>query len=151
MSSDHSIGLDAAPPYQPNGRSDEQGVPSNAVKQDKGARVFAVIAILLFVCYFIGALTASAGEERGRQTRHGAAGSRFVMPLLASAPPSRMNTLRIVFKGIVAPWSMSRDAQGFGLKAAQGLSVCPSRPISHICDCRAAANFWQGQLEIRWS
>jgi hypothetical protein len=70
MSSDHSFGLDADPPYQPNGRSDEQGVPSNAVKQDKGARVFAVIAILLFVCYFIGALTANA-QEKSAVAKHG--------------------------------------------------------------------------------
>jgi hypothetical protein len=38
-----------------------QGVPnSNAVKQDKGARVFAAIAVFLFACYLIGALTSHA-------------------------------------------------------------------------------------------
>jgi hypothetical protein len=64
MSNDRSFGLDADPPYRPNSRSDIQGVSSgNAVKQDKGARVFAMIAILLFACYLIGALTANAQEK----------------------------------------------------------------------------------------
>ena len=53
--------FDADPRPQPNVRSDTQGVPSgNAVNQDQGARVFAVIAIFLFACYFVGALTAHA-------------------------------------------------------------------------------------------
>ena len=33
------------------------------MKQDNGARVFAVIAIILFACYFIGALTVHAHEN----------------------------------------------------------------------------------------
>jgi hypothetical protein len=71
MSSDRLFGLDADPPYRPNGRSDIQGIPSgNAVKQDKGARLFAVIAILLFACYFIGALTANA-QEKSAVAKHG--------------------------------------------------------------------------------
>ena len=91
MSNDRLFGLDADSPRRSDGRSDIQGVlRGNAVKQDKGARVFALIAILLFACYFIGALAANAQEEeRCRQTRHGATGSRFVMPRHASAPPSR--------------------------------------------------------------
>jgi hypothetical protein len=53
--------LDADPHHRPNDPGDIQGVPSgNAMNQDKGARVFAVIAIVLFACYFIGALTVHA-------------------------------------------------------------------------------------------
>jgi hypothetical protein len=54
---------DADPRHRPNSPGGIQGVPSgNAVKQDNGARVFAAIAIFLFACYFIGALTAHAQE-----------------------------------------------------------------------------------------
>jgi hypothetical protein len=46
---------------EPSSRAEIQGVPSgNAVKQDKGARIFAVIAIFLFAFYFIAALTTHA-------------------------------------------------------------------------------------------
>jgi hypothetical protein len=56
--------LDADPHHRPNSPGDTQGVPSgNAMKQDKGARVFAVIAIFLFACYFVGALTVHAHEN----------------------------------------------------------------------------------------
>jgi hypothetical protein len=88
MSSDRLSGLDADPPYGPNGRSDIQGVPSgNAVKQDEGARVFAVIAILLFACYFIGALTANA-QEKSAVAKH-----RTEQPAVGS---SCRYTLRLV-------------------------------------------------------
>jgi len=71
MSNDRLFGLDADPPCRPDGRTDIQGVLSgNAVKQDKGARVFAVIAILLFACYLIGALTANA-QEKSAVVKHG--------------------------------------------------------------------------------
>jgi hypothetical protein len=33
------------------------------MKQDKGARIFAVIAIFLFACYFVGALTVHAQQN----------------------------------------------------------------------------------------
>jgi hypothetical protein len=36
-----------------------EGAPGS-VKQDKGARVFAAIAIFLFACYLVGAVTAVA-------------------------------------------------------------------------------------------
>ena len=43
---------------EPSGRAETQDAPSDtAVKQDRGARIFAVIAIFLFAVYFIGALT----------------------------------------------------------------------------------------------
>ena len=42
-------------------RAEIQSAPSgNAVKQDNGARIFAVIAIFLFAFYFIAALTTHA-------------------------------------------------------------------------------------------
>ena len=57
----------AAPSYnthmgnEPDSGAEIQDVPSdNAVKQDNGARIFAVIAIFLFALYFIGALTTHA-------------------------------------------------------------------------------------------
>jgi hypothetical protein len=113
MSSDPLFGLDADPPYQSNGRSDIQGVPSgNAVKQDKGARVFAVIAILLFACYFIGALTANA-QEKSVVAKHGTEQPAVGSPWRYTLRLRSMN-LRVVFKGIVAPRSISRDTQVSG-------------------------------------
>jgi hypothetical protein len=90
MSNDRLFGLDADPAYQPNGRSDIQGVPSgNAVKQDKGARIFAVIAILLFACYFIGALTANA-QEKSAVAKHGTE-----QPAVGSSCPYTLRLLQI--------------------------------------------------------
>ena len=46
---------------EPDSRAEIQGAPSgDAVKQDNGARIFAVIAIFLFAFYFIAALTTHA-------------------------------------------------------------------------------------------
>ena len=43
---------------EPSSLAETQDVPSDGpVKQDRGARIFAVIAIFLFAVYFIGALT----------------------------------------------------------------------------------------------
>ena len=59
------------------------------MNQDKGARVFAVIAIVLFACYFIGALTVHA-HENSPLARYGTAtGSTVVMRPNVSPPPSR--------------------------------------------------------------
>jgi hypothetical protein len=52
--------LNADPAHRPNSDGGIGGVPSdNAVKQDNGARVFALIALFLFACYFLGALAVS--------------------------------------------------------------------------------------------
>jgi hypothetical protein len=59
------------------------------MKQDKGARVFAVIAIVLFACYFVGALTVHAHENSPRAKYGTATGSGVVMRLNVSPPPSR--------------------------------------------------------------
>ena len=49
--------LDADPALRQNSDSGIGGVPSgNAVRQDHGARVFAMVALFLFACYFLGAL-----------------------------------------------------------------------------------------------
>ena len=49
------------------------------MNQDKGARVFAVIAIVLFACYFIGALTVHAHENSPLAKYGTATGSTVVM------------------------------------------------------------------------
>jgi hypothetical protein len=68
--------LDADVHHRPNSPGDIQGVPSgNAMKHDKGARVFAVIAIVLFACYFVGALTVHA-HENSPLAKYGAATGR---------------------------------------------------------------------------
>ncbi len=59
------------------------------MKQDKGARVFAVIAIVLFACYFVGALTVHAHENSPFAKYGTATGKRVVMRLNVSPPPSR--------------------------------------------------------------
>ena len=59
------------------------------MNQDKGARVFAVIAIVLFACYFIGALTVHAHENRPLAKYGTATGSGVVTRLNVSPPPSR--------------------------------------------------------------
>ncbi|HEY6300228.1 MAG TPA: hypothetical protein VIW95_11355 [Candidatus Binatus sp.] len=59
------------------------------MKQDKGARVFAVIAIFLFACYFVGALTVHAHENGPLAKYCTATGSGVVMRLNVSARPSR--------------------------------------------------------------
>jgi hypothetical protein len=79
--------LDADPRPRPNSRSDIQAVPSgSAVKQDNGARVFAVIAIFLFACYFVGALTVHAEEDSARSASAAQQPSRHVHVWY---PPSR--------------------------------------------------------------
>jgi hypothetical protein len=82
--------LDADPHHRPDSPGDIQDVPSgNAMKQDKGARVFAVIAIVLFACYFIGALTVHAHENTPLAKYNTATGSGVVMRLNVSPPPNR--------------------------------------------------------------
>jgi len=58
------------------------------MNQDKGARVFAVIAIVLFACYFIGALTVHAHENSPLAKYGTATGSTVMMRLNGSPPPS---------------------------------------------------------------
>ena len=72
--------LDADPHHRPDSPGDIEGVPSgNAMNQDKGARVFAVIAVVLFACYFIGALTVHAHENSPLAKYGTATGSTVVM------------------------------------------------------------------------
>jgi len=53
--------LSADPAHRPNSDSGIGDVPGdNAVGQDNGARVFAAIALVLFACYFLGALAMHA-------------------------------------------------------------------------------------------
>ena len=59
------------------------------MKQDKGARIFAVIAIVLFACYFVGALTVHAHENSPLAKYGTASGSRVVTRLNVSPPPGR--------------------------------------------------------------
>ena len=82
--------LDADPHHRPNSPGDIQDVPSgNAMKQDKGARVFAVIAIVLFACYFVGALTVHAHENSPLAKYGTATASGVVIRLNVSPPPGR--------------------------------------------------------------
>ncbi len=53
--------LSADPAHRPNSDGGIGDVPGdNAVRQDNGARVFATIALILFACYFLGALAMHA-------------------------------------------------------------------------------------------
>jgi ferric-dicitrate binding protein FerR (iron transport regulator) len=53
------------------------------MKQDKGARVFAVIAIVLFACYLVGAVTVHAQENSPLAKYGTATGSRTRSNLLS--------------------------------------------------------------------
>ena len=82
--------LDADRHRRPDSPGDMQGSPSNnAMNQDKGARVFAVIAIVLFACYFVGALTVHAHENSPLAKYGTTTGSGALRRLNASPPPGR--------------------------------------------------------------
>lgn len=112
------------------------------MKQDKGARVFAVIAIFLFACYFLGALTAHAQADNPL-ARYGTATGSWVATRFVS---SKSMNLQLFFKGIadvrLAGYRIARPHLSSNAAPPRALTL--NRPQSSSAD-------WFGQSAISFA